>query len=88
MSVPWDPTYEELLGQALPRIAEQGGLTPDIGLKAVGLDSLAMVEVLIQLEGAYGISIPDDDLAPGVFDTPASLWELVTAVRERQTAVG
>ncbi|WP_367045398.1 phosphopantetheine-binding protein [Streptomyces sp. Je 1-332] len=88
MSVPWDATYEELLGQALPRIAEQGSLTPDVGLKAVGLDSLAMVEVLIQLEGAYGISIPDDDLAPGVFDTPASLWELVVAVRERQTAVG
>ncbi|GGY05636.1 acyl carrier protein [Streptomyces hiroshimensis] len=86
MSDRWDATYEELLREALPRLARPGGIEPGTRLKAAGLDSLAMVELLIRIEGAYGIGIPDDDLAPGVFDTPATLWELIRTVREREAA--
>ncbi|WP_235981193.1 acyl carrier protein [Streptomyces albidus (ex Kaewkla and Franco 2022)] len=82
----WDASYEELLRGALPRLAEKETVSPDTSLKAVGLDSLAMVEVLALVENEYGITIPDDELVAGVFDTPGTLWTLVSALREQRTA--
>ncbi|ROQ67145.1 acyl carrier protein [Streptomyces sp. 840.1] len=84
MSEHWDPAFEGLLKEILPRLAERGEVGPDISLKAVGLDSLAMVEVLMTVENTYGISIPDDDLEPEVFTSPATLWALVDRFRESQ----
>ncbi|MET7479231.1 phosphopantetheine-binding protein [Streptomyces sp. NPDC005648] len=86
MSEHWDESYEELLKDALPRLAEQGEVRADVRLKPVGLDSLATVEVLIRLENSYGIKIPDEELTPGVFDTPATLWALVERCRGGRTA--
>ncbi|GGL05699.1 acyl carrier protein [Streptomyces flaveus] len=86
MSERWDESYESLLKEVLPRLAEQDAVQPDAGLKSVGLDSLAMVEVLIRVENTYGISIPDEDLLPGVFDTPATLWALIERCRATQAA--
>ncbi|WP_434597702.1 acyl carrier protein [Streptomyces sp. A5-4] len=88
MSDQWDESYAALLRDTLPRLAQQGELPPDTSLKAAGLDSLTMVEVLIRVEGEYGISIPDDELVPGVFDTPAALWGVVARLRGVQHAAG
>ncbi|MFI2378454.1 phosphopantetheine-binding protein [Streptomyces sp. NPDC018964] len=82
-TVPWDETYEALLHGALPRLAAKGPLRPDTSLKAAGLDSLAMVEVLVRVEEAYGISVPDDQLVADTFATPAALWGVVSALREQ-----
>ncbi|MFC8569894.1 phosphopantetheine-binding protein [Streptomyces sp. NPDC057245] len=82
-AVPWDETYEALLHEALPRLAAKGALRPDSSLKAAGLDSLAMVEVLVRVEDAYGISIPDSQLVADTFATPAALWHVVSALREQ-----
>ncbi|MCM2391782.1 phosphopantetheine-binding protein [Streptomyces albipurpureus] len=82
----WDQEYEELLHDVLPRLAAKGPLRSDSSLKAAGLDSMAMVEVLVRVESAYGISIPDSELVPATFATPASLWHVVSSLREQ--AVG
>lgn len=82
-SAPWDPTFEALLNEALPRLAAKGGLRPDTSLKAAGLDSLAMVEVLVRVEETYGIAVPDSELMADTFATPASLWRVVSALREQ-----
>ncbi|WP_055526091.1 phosphopantetheine-binding protein [Streptomyces graminilatus] len=79
----WDPTYEALLLEALPRLAAKGELLPDTSLKAAGLDSLAMVEVLVRVEETYGIAVPDSELMADTFATPASLWRVVSALREQ-----
>ncbi|WP_405404616.1 phosphopantetheine-binding protein [Streptomyces sp. NBC_01104] len=84
MSEQWDEAFEGLLKEILPRLAERGEVGPDISLKAVGLDSLAMVEVVISIENTYGISIPDEELEPEVFTSPATLWAVVDGLRERQ----
>ncbi|GGO51203.1 hypothetical protein GCM10012287_32680 [Streptomyces daqingensis] len=81
----WDASYEKLLRGALPRLAEKETVSPDTSLKSVGLDSLAMVEVLALVENEYGITIPDEELSAGVFDTPGTLWTLVSALREQRT---
>ncbi|WP_282702206.1 phosphopantetheine-binding protein [Streptomyces sp. CC219B] len=80
---PWDPTYEALLCEALPRLAAQGELRPDTSLKAAGLDSLAMVEVLVRVEETFGIAVPDSQLMSDTFATPASLWRVVATLREQ-----
>ncbi|GAB2928256.1 phosphopantetheine-binding protein [Streptomyces heilongjiangensis] len=82
-AAPWDATFETLLLEALPRLAAKGGLRPDTSLKAAGLDSLAMVEVLVRVEETYGIAVPDSELAADTFATPASLWRVVAALREQ-----
>ncbi|MFE5856018.1 phosphopantetheine-binding protein [Streptomyces sp. NPDC056500] len=82
----WDEEYESVLHDVLPRLAAKGPLLPDSSLKAAGLDSMAMVEVLVRVESAYGISIPDSELVAATFATPASLWRVVSTLREQ--AVG
>ncbi|MER6917175.1 phosphopantetheine-binding protein [Streptomyces sp. NPDC000594] len=83
---PWDEEYEALLFEVLPRLRAKAPLTDATSLKAAGLDSLAMVEVLVRVESAYGIAIPDAELVAATFATPASLWRVVSALREQ--AVG
>ncbi|MDB1089338.1 phosphopantetheine-binding protein [Streptomyces sp. ACA25] len=78
---PWDERFAKVLGTVLPRLGAGADLTSDSSLRAAGLDSLALVELLVQLEEAYDVTIPDDALAPEVFATPATLWELLQEVR-------
>ncbi|MCL6732890.1 phosphopantetheine-binding protein [Streptomyces neyagawaensis] len=82
-AAPWDATFEALLLEALPRLAAKGELQADSSLKAAGLDSLAMVEVLVRVEETYGIAVPDSELMADTFATPASLWRVVAALREQ-----
>jgi diaminopimelate decarboxylase len=74
---PWDERFPAVLGAVLPRLAAAGPVTTDSSLRAAGLDSLALVELLVQLEEAYAVTIPDDVLTPEAFATPASLWKVV-----------
>jgi diaminopimelate decarboxylase/acyl carrier protein len=77
----WDDRYEKVLLGVLPRLTN-AGMDPETNLRAFGLDSMATVEILVRLEEAYGIHMPDELLEPDTFRTPAKLW---TAVRERLT---
>lgn len=79
---PWDKAYEEILLDLLPRLAAKGPLRADSSLKAAGLDSLAMVETLVRVEQTYHIAIPDSELVADTFATPATLWRVVSALRE------
>ncbi|WP_328928804.1 phosphopantetheine-binding protein [Streptomyces sp. NBC_00190] len=73
----WDDRYETVLAGMLPRLAERRPLTADCGLRTAGLDSMAVVELLVQLEEAYQVAIPDEELGPEAFETVGSLWAVV-----------
>lgn len=75
----WDPEFEGILRQALPRLSS---VAPDICLREHGLDSLATIDLLLRLEEHYTVSIPDELLSGETFATPASLWRVVTRVRD------
>jgi acyl carrier protein len=77
MNPPWDTRFEVLIRGALRLLEPDDPLPPDLRTADYGLDSLAMVELMLGIEEAYGISIPDDVVRPQIFSTPEKLWEVV-----------
>lgn len=63
-------------------------LTPDAALGALGLDSMAAVNLLVDLEEVFGVQIPDDLLSAETFDTFASLESTFRPVLEGPSARG
>ena len=54
-------------------------LAPDAPLRDLGLDSLAAVSLIFELEDGFDITLPDSSLAAGTFRTPRTLWAAVVA---------
>ncbi|MFI6050566.1 phosphopantetheine-binding protein [Streptomyces violascens] len=77
--VSWDAGFEQLLTSVLPRVT--GPLDPVLDLKAVGLDSMATIELLVRLEDQYDVEIPEDKLTSATFATPGALWAVLSAQR-------
>jgi acyl carrier protein len=64
---------EEVLRPRL-RFLEPGAPLPaDEPLGSLGLDSMAAINLLLDLETAFGIQIPDDLLSADTFETFSSL---------------
>lgn len=57
---------------------EPSALAPDASMRATGLDSLVLVEILFAIEDHFSISLPDDDQS---VDTLADLAALVDKLR-------
>ncbi|HEX9335222.1 MAG TPA: acyl carrier protein [Pseudonocardiaceae bacterium] len=77
MTENWDERYEKVLVGVLPRLDKAGSVAPDTNLRAVGMDSMAMVEIVARVESEYGIRLPDEALQTETFRTPAALWAVV-----------
>jgi acyl carrier protein len=63
-------------------VAEAGGpaVTRDTRLLEAGLlDSISLVQLVQFLEARFGIRIPDEDVGPELFETPASVAAYVAA---------
>jgi acyl carrier protein len=58
------------------RAATLGPATPLLG-SLPELDSMAVLEVVLELEQRFGITIEDDDVTADVFETLASLTAFV-----------
>lgn len=71
----WDPAFEKLLRQTVPLLPDD--LDPAADLRAFGLDSLASVRLLVEIESTYDITVPDESLTRAMFETPAGLWDVV-----------
>jgi acyl carrier protein len=82
MDKPWDGHFEAMLREALRFLPPEEDLRPDLNTATAGLDSLAAVELLINIEAAYDIEISEDVLELESFATPGALWKLVCSVRE------
>lgn len=60
--------------------ADGAELKPEDGLRALGLDSMGVVQLLTDLEETFGLELPDDVLTDETFDTVGSLWLSVSAL--------
>jgi acyl carrier protein len=52
-------------------------IDPDLSISSLGVDSLDMIELVVQLEGKFDVEIPLDQVTPETFSTPASIWRLL-----------
>ena len=52
-------------------------IDPDLSLASLGVDSLDIIELVVQLEGQFDVEIPPDRVTPETFATPASIWRLL-----------
>ncbi|SEF00266.1 acyl carrier protein [Streptomyces sp. Ag109_O5-10] len=59
-----------------------------LGDGGLGLESLATIELMLQLEGEYDIELPESELDPEVVSTLGDLVALVVERRSRVTAGG
>ncbi|MEU7426163.1 phosphopantetheine-binding protein [Streptomyces sp. NPDC040750] len=76
----WDDQFEEILRPFLPFLPPREELTPDTGLRDLGLDSLGMVQLLGTLEEAYGLRFRDNALTMDTFRTAGALWDTVRSM--------
>lgn len=51
----------------------QDTLVPDATLESLGLDSLAVIELLFEIEDKFGIKVPDQASPPRTFDDISKL---------------
>lgn len=87
MSAFWEEGFENILREFLPDLPAAAQLEPDIILRDFGLDSLAVVGLLLEVESAYDIAFPDEELNLNTFSTPAKLWETIVRVRGSEVTV-
>lgn len=75
-TTPWPPTFETVLRTHLPLLDKSAPITPEMSLVDSGLDSLATVSLLIELEDRFSVSVPDELLTATSFANPGSIWEI------------
>ena len=73
----WDERFEAVVRANVPFLPADEPLKPSASLFDLGLDSMGTVQLLLELEEAFGVTFPDEALTPEVFASPASLWEVI-----------
>lgn len=59
----------DVLRPRLRFLAADAPIPPDASLGSLGLDSMATINLLLDLEQAFGVSIPDEMLSAETFET-------------------
>lgn len=81
MLADWPASYEALLRKHLPFLEPGRALAPDASLTGLGLASLETVALLLDIEEQFNVEIPDELLTQETFETPVSLWQVITTQR-------
>jgi acyl carrier protein len=55
-------------------------ISMDIGLDDLGLDSFKAIYLLLDIEEAFGVQIPDSMLSPEIFASPSSLQQAIQSL--------
>ena len=77
MTRSWEPRFEGTVRKFLPMLGSQEPLQSTANLQDLGLDSLSTVQLLIELEDTFNVSIPDEILNQDTFRRPDFLWDAV-----------
>lgn len=80
---PWTPEFEHLLRRHCHFVAPDEPVDPDLPLGALGVDSLAFLSLIVEIEARLSVAVPDAMLAEEN-DSPLGLWLLVSGLLERQ----
>ena len=77
--------YCRLLVDSTPDL-DPDELKPDSRLDDLGVDSLALLQLIVQLEEAFELSMPDEAW-PETFESVESLWLVVSGLLEHASSV-
>ncbi|MBY8888953.1 acyl carrier protein [Streptomyces sp. PTM05] len=72
---------EAALNKELPQLRDEDRL-----FETLGLDSVAIIQVLFVLEDRTGLEVETEDLVPAVFSSVGSVTDFVAAKLEEQSA--
>ena len=67
----------DLLRPHLRLVSPGAPIRLDDDLGKLGLDSLAAIDVLMEIENQFGVAIPDELITVDTFDTPGNLLRVV-----------
>lgn len=81
----WLSEYEAILRPYLPTLGPESALGPEDRLPDLGLDSMGTVGLLIELEDAFAVSLPDELLTMETFETPVSIRKVIETLRGPQS---
>lgn len=73
---------EAVVRPHLKFLDEADALAPDQDLGEAGLDSMASIDLLLDIEDRFGIAIPDDLLTEDSFTSLAEIGKMLEAARE------
>lgn len=68
---------EKILRTHARFVAPGTDIDPDLPIASLGVDSLDIIELVVQLEGKFDVEIPLDQVTPETFATPSSIWRLL-----------
>ncbi len=74
-----DPSFLAILRRHLSLVGPAEELTLDAPLRELGLDSMAAVRLVVDLETELGVMLPETSLTAETFADAASLWHAVAA---------
>jgi acyl carrier protein len=69
---------EQILRAHARFLAPGTDIDPDLSIASLGVDSLDIIELVVQLEGKFDVEIPLDRVTPETFSTPGSIWRLLS----------
>ncbi len=73
--------FVEVLRPRLKYLRPAERLDPDAELRDLGLDSMASVSLLLDIEEAFDVMMPDEYLVEETFSTARALWTCVSGLR-------
>ncbi|MEE1742657.1 phosphopantetheine-binding protein [Streptomyces sp. BE147] len=82
MDADWPEEFENLVRSYLPHLGDGERLLPDSDLVSLGLDSLNAVGLLLDLEGAFDVTVPAEGLTIKTVESPRSLWSTIGQLRK------
>lgn len=73
----WTDEFEAVLKRHCRFTSEDARLDPDIPMTLLGVDSMEIISLIVDLESVIGAQIPEDALTPQAFATPGALWDML-----------
>lgn len=84
---PWDEAFENVVRSYLFALSAAQPLTPDLNMRAFGLDSYTTYGMLGEVEKLYDVKIPADLLTFETLETPAMLWAAIQKAEPRRDLI-